>query len=116
MFDQIGSTYYNHQDVPFLIVVTELWHDDKIMKRIFVIVSEHNRQDTHYVLDSLNFMFSLKVFEEINTVFLISDNASNLKNGYDLFNIFSANGPLSGSDRRKKFRFIRINTWYESGV
>jgi hypothetical protein len=109
--DQISSSYYTHQEIPFFIIVAEFWNGDALCKRIFVIVSKHNRQDVHYVLESINFVLSLKIFDNIEKVFLVSDNASNLKNGFDLFNLFSIKGPLSGKNKRKKFQFVRINSW-----
>jgi hypothetical protein len=111
-FDQLGSSYYTHKDIPFLIVVVEFWLEDSIVKRVFVVVSNHNKQDVNYVLDSLNFILSLDIFSEINTIYLVSDNATNLKNGYDFFNLFSPNGVLSGSDKKKKFTFIRLFSWF----
>jgi hypothetical protein len=76
------------------------------MKRVFVVVSEHNKQDTSFVIDSLNYVLSLKLFLDMNTIYLISNNAVNLKNGFDYFNLFSKNGPLSGTNKRKTFRFV----------
>jgi hypothetical protein len=110
----MGSSYYNHKEIPFLIVVAEFWLDELITKRIFVVTSNHNKQDVHYVLDSLNYILSLNIFSSVETIFLVSDNASNLKNGYDFFNLFSENGPLSGRDKKKKLKFIRIFSWFVS--
>jgi hypothetical protein len=92
--------------------VIELWIGDCVEKKIFVTVSKHNKQDCSYVLDSLNYILSFQLLEEVDTIYLVSDNANNLKNGKDLFNMFSTNGPLSGSNKRKKFKIIRIFSWF----
>jgi hypothetical protein len=83
-------------------VVVEFWLEESITKRIFAVLSNHNKQDSHFVIDSLNFIFSLELFNLIETIYLVSDNATNLKNGYDFFNLFSPNGILSGNENRKK--------------
>jgi hypothetical protein len=111
-FNQLSSSYYNHQEIPFFIVVAEFWFNEEIIKRIFVVVSPHNKQDVHYVLDSLNFILSLRIFDSVDTMYMVSDNASNLKNGYDFFNLFSPNGALSGTNRRKRFKYIRVFSWF----
>jgi hypothetical protein len=112
-FNQLSSSYYHHQEIPFFIVVAEFWFKEEIIKRIFVVVSPHNKQDVHYVLDSLNFILSLQIFDSIDTIYMVSDNATNLKNGFDFFNLFSPNGPLSGVNRRKRFKYIRIFFWFD---
>jgi fatty acid desaturase len=72
------------------------------------VISKSLKQDIDYVLDSLNYVLSLQMFEAINTFYLCSDNATNFKNGYDFFNFFSTNGPFS----EKNKKFVRLFTWY----
>jgi hypothetical protein len=108
----LEQAYYNHLDIPFFVVVIELWIGECIEKKIFVTISKHNKQDSNYVLDSVNYILSFQILENVDTIYLISDNANNLKNGKDLFNIFSQNGPLSGTDKKKKFKILRIFSWF----
>jgi hypothetical protein len=88
-FNQLEQSYYHHMDIPFFIVVVELWIGENIEKKIFVTVSKNNKQDSNYVLDSLNYILSFQILENVDTIYLVSDNANNLKNGKDLFNMFS---------------------------
>jgi hypothetical protein len=62
---QIGSTYYNHIDIPVLIVIALLWYNDQIIKRIFTVTSSSNKQDTSYVIDSINYILGLFFIEYI---------------------------------------------------
>jgi hypothetical protein len=82
------------------------------LRKIFVTVSSHNKQDSNYVLDSLNYILSFQILLSVDTIYLVSDNANNLKNGKDLFNMFSVNGPLSGTNKKRRFKIIRIFSWF----
>jgi hypothetical protein len=109
---QYGASYYQHQDIPFLIIVTLLWYENMIVKRIFVVTSESNKQDVHFVIDSINYVLGLEIFKDIHTVFLVSDNASNMKDGMDLFNCFSSNGVLNGEKVERKRTIFRLFSWF----
>jgi hypothetical protein len=109
--DQVGSSYYSHVEIPFLIIITDFYFQFKKTKRIFVITSEHQTQDVTFYLDSLNYILSLTIFSKIKRFFIVSDNASNIKSGYDLFNIFSSNNSLR-STIYENVEFVRINSWF----
>jgi hypothetical protein len=107
-FDQVSTSYYTHLEIPFLILVAQFLHENRTIKRIFVVTSKSIKQDVSFVIDSVNYVLSLKIFQNFKTIYIISDNAKNLKNGFDIFNIFSDNGPHGDN----KITFIRLNSWF----
>jgi hypothetical protein len=73
-----------------------------------VILSEQNKQDSNFVIESINYILSLKLFQNLKKFYFISDNAVNLKNGFDFFNLFSKNSPLYNPEKT----FVRIYSWF----
>jgi hypothetical protein len=66
---QLGNTYYQHIDIPVLIFVVFFWMDSLLVKRIFIITSSHGKQDTHFVIDSINYVLGVFFFVHLEFVY-----------------------------------------------